>query len=163
MGRKDLNFNKDLLRNQYSSEDESSTDTSSIHNRKGSYSSFGSVSEDEVETKKPNSFWHIPPPYLKQKNNKGESNLKKTTDSETYPSQQQLEYDTGQNRRRRTSHVRGTSLPTLPTTLEETSSKKYTRTSSLDPQMRSGVWPVHPSLPDYDDFVARLKALTGRS
>eukprot|EP00256_Glycine_max_P016834 XP_003533053.1 uncharacterized protein LOC100792068 [Glycine max] len=111
LGRKD--FNDVSLIHQNSSDDETSTELSSHDGRKGSSSnSLGSFSEDEVETKRPiSSYLLIPPPYLKQKTNTGESNSKRTTHSEAagkgkrYPSQQQ-EHDTGDNRRLRTSHVR---------------------------------------------------------
>ncbi|KAL5160214.1 IST1-like protein [Glycine soja] len=171
LGRKD--FNDDSLIHQNSSDDETSTELSSHDGRKGSSSSsLGSFSEDEAETKRPiSSYWIIPPPYLKQKTNTGESNSKKTTHSEAggmksgkgkpYPSQQP-DHDTGQNRRRTTSHVRGKSLSSEPTTAVETS-KGHTRTISLESGIRGGgSWRVHPNLPDYDDLRARLLALRQR-
>ncbi|KAK7389544.1 hypothetical protein VNO78_24684 [Psophocarpus tetragonolobus] len=173
LGKKD--FNDDSLLHQSGSDDESSTDLSSHDGRKGgSSSSFGSISEDEVETKRPISYWVVPPPYLKQKTNTDESNSKKTTRSEAaaldsvgmksgkgkrYPSQQP-----GENRRHtsdRTSYVRGKSLPSEPKTASETS-KGHTRTISLESGMRVGAWRVHPNLPDYDELRARLAALRQR-
>lgn len=169
LGRKD--FNDVSLIHQNSSDDETSTELSSHDGRKGSSSnSLGSFSEDEVETKRPiSSYLLIPPPYLKQKTNTGESNSKRTTHSEAagkgkrYPSQQQ-EHDTGENRRLRTSHVRWKSLPSEPTTEVETSnSKGHARTISLESGIRGGgSWRVHPNLPDYDDLRARLLALRQR-
>jgi len=157
-----------------SSDDE--TSMSSHDGRKGrSSSSFGSISEDEVETNMPiSSYWGIPPPYLKQKTNKSDS--KKPTHAETatapdsggvksgkgkgYPSQQP-EHGTGQIRRRRSSHVRGKSLPSEPNTAEETS-KGHIRTVSLESGMRGGASHVHPKLPDYDDLRAHFLALRKR-
>ncbi|KAK7349176.1 hypothetical protein VNO77_06334 [Canavalia gladiata] len=79
-GRND--FIDDSWIHQSSSDDETSTDMSSHDGSKSSSSSLGSVSEDEIETKKPISYRLIPPPYLKQNTNKDESNSRKTTDSE---------------------------------------------------------------------------------
>ncbi|GAU13843.1 hypothetical protein TSUD_261700, partial [Trifolium subterraneum] len=81
-GREHKDENEARRRNNSDDETTSTdtdTDTSSshYHGRKGSSSSFGSISEDDdeqvKEIKKPNSFWHIPPPYIKQQktNNKG--------------------------------------------------------------------------------------------
>ncbi|PNX95450.1 hypothetical protein L195_g018642, partial [Trifolium pratense] len=137
-------------RHQNSSDDETtSTDTdtdrssSHYHGRKASSSSFGSISEDDdddeqvKEIKKPNSFWHIPPPYIKQQktNNKGsESNgPNKTTDSQ----EKQKDIDSSEMK------------PTI--SVETTSSSKG------NARMWGGGW--H----DYDDFIARFKAFTGRS
>lgn len=81
-GRKD--FNGDTWSHQSSSEDEASTDMSSVDGQKASTISLGSTSDDDddddVEIKRPySSYWHVPPPYLKQKTNKGENNLKVKT------------------------------------------------------------------------------------
>ena len=208
-------INDESWKHQSSSDDdEASTDMSSLDGRKASSSSLGSISEDEIEVKKPSSYWLVPPPYLKQRTNKGETNSKKTTDSnhdyhepvmqekpmprssrrrplkaiptqhdtvsdsktydaakldsggnnsakgEAYVSQQ-AEYDTGQNRRRTRSYVRGTSLPPEPTTSVETSSGR-SRSISLGSEMKGGAGMVHPNLPDYDDLAARLRAFGGR-
>ncbi|KAK7294185.1 hypothetical protein RJT34_17070 [Clitoria ternatea] len=218
-GRKDLN--DDSWMHQSSSDDETSTDTSSHDGRKGGSSSLGSVSEDdEVEIKRPISYWLIPPPYLKQNTYKGESNIKKTTDSETILKQEPNEpvaqekttpksarkihlnlkpvqgqdsvsgsktYDVGtpdsggmmksgkgkaftseqekcesaQNRRRTTSHVRGTSLPNELTNELETS-KGHIRTISLESGIRGSARHVHPKLPDYDDLKTYLESLRRR-
>ncbi|KAJ7951793.1 putative Regulator of Vps4 activity in the MVB pathway protein [Quillaja saponaria] len=64
---------------QSSSEDETSTDMSSQDGPKTS--SVGSVSEDEVDNKKAFYYRFIPPPYLKSKPDKNESNLEKPTKS----------------------------------------------------------------------------------
>lgn len=202
------------MRPQCSSDDEtSSTDTSSNDGRKAGSSSFGSVSEDEVEeTKRPISYWFLPPPYnLTQKTKKGttESNLNKTTTDSSEALQKKessehhlhektttprstrkrrlksiggsgqdssvsdpktLDYSGGMkpgNGKATTSHVRGTSLLTEPTTSAETSTstpkEAHTRATSSDSQMwGASSWRVHPRLPDYDDLVARLAALRGR-
>ncbi|KAL9304474.1 hypothetical protein ACSQ67_021737 [Phaseolus vulgaris] len=173
LGRKNLSGERWMHQNS-SSDDE--TSMSSHDGRKGrSSSSFGSISEDEVETNMPiSSYWGIPPPYLKQKTNKSDS--KKPTHAETatapdsggvksgkgkgYPSQQP-EHGTGQIRRRRSSHVRGKSLPSEPNTAEETS-KGHIRTVSLESGMRGGASHVHPKLPDYDDLRAHFLALRKR-
>jgi len=139
-----LNTSKENeTRHQYNSSDDetTSTDTSPSHHhgRKASSSSFGSISENEEveEIKKPNSFLLIPPPYLKPQktNNKGEINSNKTSDSEP------LE-----------KHIDSSGMK--PTTSVET--KGYA-------QMWGGAWRVPSTLPDYDDFIARLKSFTGRS
>ncbi|CAJ1951177.1 unnamed protein product [Sphenostylis stenocarpa] len=170
--RKDLNDDS-WIHQSSSSDDE--TSLSSLNGRKGSSSSsLESISEDEAETKRSiSSYWRIPPPYLKQKTNKSDS--KKTTHADIeapdsggmkpgkekrYPSQQP-EHDTGQNRRRTSSHVRGKSLPSEPTTAVVTSNG-HTRTISLESGMRGGAWRVHPNLPDYDELRARLLALRQR-
>ncbi|ESW07683.1 hypothetical protein PHAVU_010G150200 [Phaseolus vulgaris] len=173
LGRKNLSGERWMHQNS-SSDDE--TSMSSHDGRKGrSSSSFGSISEDEVETNMPiSSYWGIPPPYLKQKTNKSDS--KKPTHADTatapdsggvksgkgkgYPSQQP-EHGTGQIRRRRSSHVRGKSLPSEPNTAEETS-KGHIRTVSLESGMRGGASHVHPKLPDYDDLRAHFLALRKR-
>lgn len=143
----DLNTSKqNETKHQYSSSDDetTSTDTSPSHHhgRKASSSSFGSISENEEveEIKKPNSFLLIPPPYLKPQktNNKGEINSNKTSDSE--PLEKNID-----------------SSGMKPTTSVETSSSKGYA------QMWGGAWRVPSTLPDYDDFIARLKAFTGRS
>ncbi|KAJ7962983.1 putative Regulator of Vps4 activity in the MVB pathway protein [Quillaja saponaria] len=64
---------------QSSSEDETSTDMSSQDGPKTS--SVGSISEDEVDNKRPFYYKFIPPPYLKSKPEKDESNLEKPTKS----------------------------------------------------------------------------------
>ncbi|WJX42862.1 hypothetical protein P8452_30043 [Trifolium repens] len=143
-------------RHQNSSDDETTstdtdTDTSSSHHhgRKASSSSFGSISEDDheqvKEIKKPNSFWHIPPPYIKQQktNNKGgesNNNLNKTTDSEAI--QKNIDSSGGMK----------------PTISLETSSSTTTKGNAW-----GGGWRMPSTLPDYDDFIARFKAFTGRS
>ncbi|KAK2432551.1 Regulator of Vps4 activity in the MVB pathway protein [Trifolium repens] len=145
-------------RHQNSSDDETTstdtdTDTSSSHHhgRKASSSSFGSISEDDheqvKEIKKPNSFWHIPPPYIKQQktNNKGgesNNNSNKTTDSEAI--QKNIDSSGGMK----------------PTISLETSSSTTTKGYA---QMWGGGWRMPSTLPDYDDFIARFKAFTGRS
>ncbi|TKY64500.1 IST protein [Spatholobus suberectus] len=155
-------FNNDSWIHQSSSDNETSTS----QDKGSSSSSLGSVSEDEVETKRPISYRLIPPPYLKQKTNKGESNSKKTTDSDDATvdsggNKSGKEYDTGQNRKRATSHVRGKSLPSEPATSVETS-KGHTRAISSESGVRGGAWHVHPNLPDYDELRARLLALRQR-
>ncbi|XP_061359576.1 uncharacterized protein LOC133303647 [Gastrolobium bilobum] len=148
-------FNDDSLRHQNSSDDETSTDMSSHHDRKTSSSSLGSVSEDEPEVKRPFSYWHVPPPYLKQKTN----NLKKTTVSEALPKKESNHYlhepvvQENPIPRSVRRHVRGASLPTESTNAGETS-KGHTRAISLER--------VHPNLPDYDDLAALFAALRGR-
>ncbi|KAK7255354.1 hypothetical protein RIF29_28763 [Crotalaria pallida] len=142
---------------QSSSEDEASTDMSTEDGRKSSSISLGSTSEDddEVEIKRPSSFWIVPPPYLKQKAKKGKE--------KAYPFEQP-EYDTEQNRKgtRTSSHKRAASLPTELTNAMETS-KGHARTMSLDQVTQIGGGRVHPNLPlDYDDFLARLSTLRGR-
>ncbi|RDX66038.1 hypothetical protein CR513_55240, partial [Mucuna pruriens] len=67
---------------QSSTDDETTTDSTSLDGHKARSSSLGSVSEDEAEIKRPLSYKFVPPPYVKEKLNKGESNLKKPTESE---------------------------------------------------------------------------------
>ncbi|KAJ8553384.1 hypothetical protein K7X08_024062 [Anisodus acutangulus] len=66
--------------------------------------------------------------------------------------------------RRRSMGNRATSLPTE---LEQTSprelSRGHVRTNSLQTDMLGSNRHVHPKLPDYDDFVARLASLRGQS
>ncbi|CAI8582863.1 unnamed protein product [Vicia faba] len=131
-------------RHQYSSDDETtSTDTSSPHHhgRKSSSSSFGSFSEDndeqeqkvEEEIKKPRSFLLIPPPYQLKQNTNNNSN--KIIDSEV------LEKNVDSSE------------------MKPTASVDTTSSSKENAQVSSGAWRG----PDYDDFIARFKALTGRS
>ncbi|XP_058728980.1 uncharacterized protein LOC131601223 [Vicia villosa] len=134
-------------RAQYSSDDETtSTDTSSSphhHGRKDSSSSFGSVSEDdheqkqrvEEEIKKPRSFLLIPPPYQLKQNTNNNSN--KTIDSEALD---EKNVDSSEMK---------------PTTSVDT-----TLSPKGNVPMWSDAWRVPP---DYDEFIARFKALTGRS
>lgn len=82
---RDLNFHgrKDVTDNRRgmpaSSEDEMTTDLSQ-DSRKNSSSSVGSVSEDDVDNKKPFHYKHIPPPpYLKTKSDKNESSSAEPT------------------------------------------------------------------------------------
>ncbi|KAJ1404119.1 Vacuolar protein sorting-associated protein Ist1 [Sesbania bispinosa] len=259
-----------LGRLQSSSDDETTTYNSSQDGPKACSSSLESLSEDEVEIKRPFSYRLVPPPYVKENFNKSESTLKKTSealpekesnhdhrepvvqnkpiprsvrrrplkpppdnntasDSKTgdpakldsggmrsekakqnqrtelavncdsrdeeektidgllmhyskkqspYESDivkaytkdcplQQLEYNNnGPNRRHAKSNsggppVRGTSLPLKDTTSVETL-KGHGRATSLLPEMLRTAGHVHPSLPDYDDFTARLAALRGR-
>ncbi|KAK7325181.1 hypothetical protein VNO77_29320 [Canavalia gladiata] len=70
---------------QSSTDDETTADSSSLDGPKACSSSLGSVSEDEVEIKKPFSYKLVPPPYVKEKLNKGESSLKEITASEALP------------------------------------------------------------------------------
>ncbi|XP_015938492.1 uncharacterized protein LOC107464097 [Arachis duranensis] len=175
-------FNDEQWRQQISSDDDddSSTDMSSVHGRKPSSSSLGSISEDDTEiisNKKP--YWLVPPPYLKQKTNRGEinSNSKKKTRTDSEPNHEDqaprsssrsrnmmksratedniIGSDSSKNRR---SYVRGTSLPpraTNSSSVEETS-RGHGRSISMDSEVKSI---VHPNLPDYDDLAARLRAL----
>ncbi|KAI5392646.1 uncharacterized protein LOC127101643 [Lathyrus oleraceus] len=130
---------------QYSSDDETtSTDTSSTHHhgRKSSSSSFGSVSEDDEQKveegiKKPRSFLLIPPPYqIKQKTN---SNSNKIMDSEV------LERNA------------------VSSEMKTATSVDITSSSKGNAQRWSDAWRVPSTVPDYDEFIARFKALTGRS
>ncbi|CAL0325987.1 unnamed protein product [Lupinus luteus] len=156
-GKKDLNG--ETWNQQSSSEDEASTDMSSMDDRKSSSISLGSTSDDEVEIKKPSSYWLIPPPYLKQ-NTTNEGRTK--SGKEKNDPSQQPEYDTGQNRKGKRSYVRGTSLPTEPTNAVETSTW-HARKMSLDQELKVGRGRLHPNLPeDYDDLAARVAALRGR-
>lgn len=68
----------DTYRLQSSSEDETATDFSQDGTKKSS-SSIGSVSEDEVDSKKPFYYRFIPPPYLKQKPEGNENSFKEPT------------------------------------------------------------------------------------
>ncbi|XP_020228696.1 uncharacterized protein LOC109809720 [Cajanus cajan] len=150
-------FNDDSWIHRNSSDDETSTSQ-----EKGSSSnSLESISEDEVESKRPNSYWFIPPPYLKQKTDKGESNSTKTTQSEALPKKESkhprsVRKDSVADSK--TSLVRGNSVPSDPTTAVETS-KGHVRTISLGSRMRGGASHVHPNLPDYDELKARFAAL----
>ncbi|KAK7402303.1 hypothetical protein VNO78_14460 [Psophocarpus tetragonolobus] len=74
-GRKDIT--DAYWRVQSGTEDETTTDNSSLDSYKARSSSLESVSEDEAEVKRPISYKLVPPPYVKEKMNKGESNLKK--------------------------------------------------------------------------------------
>ncbi|KAI4329264.1 hypothetical protein L6164_021548 [Bauhinia variegata] len=82
---------KDLLArgnndmSESSSDEETSIDLSSQDGPK-TCSSFGdSVSEDEVESKRPSSYGLFPPPYLKPKANQDKSSSEKTEDSAALP------------------------------------------------------------------------------
>ncbi|KAL2338085.1 hypothetical protein Fmac_012531 [Flemingia macrophylla] len=79
LGRKE--FNDESWIHKSSSDD----DTSTSQDNGSSLSSLESISEDEVETERPNSNRLIPPPYLKQKTHQRERNSKKTTHSEALP------------------------------------------------------------------------------
>ncbi|XP_019443428.1 PREDICTED: uncharacterized protein LOC109347816 [Lupinus angustifolius] len=142
-GKKD--FNGETWIQQSSSEDEASTDMSSMDGTKSSSISLGSTSDDEVQIKSPSSYWLIPPPYRKQNTiDRGKNNLMKC------------------NRKGKRSYVRGTSLPTEPTNAVETSTW-HARKMSLDQEFKVGRGRVHPNLPeDYDDLAARVAALRGR-
>ncbi|QHN75783.1 IST1-like protein [Arachis hypogaea] len=161
-------FNDEQWRQQISSDDDddSSTDMSSVHGRKPSSSSLGSISEDDTEiisNKKP--YWLVPPPYLKQRTNKGEinSNSKKKTRTDSEPNHEDqaprsssrsrnmmksratedniIDSESSKNRR---SYVRGTSLPPRPTnssSVEETS-RGHGRSISMDSEVKSIVHPV---------------------
>ncbi|KAK7261831.1 hypothetical protein RIF29_28152 [Crotalaria pallida] len=61
-----------------------------------------------------------------------------------------------------TAPVRGLSLLSEHMTPSKGTSKMRERTNSLVPEMLSTARHVHPSLPDYDDFTARLATLRGR-
>lgn len=202
------------------SDDETSTDNSSQDGQKACSSSLESVSEDEVEKKGPFSYSHVPPPYVKETFNRGESSLKKTTKSEAAPKKDSnhdihepvvkekaiprsvrrrpFKSPTGQDTvsdsktdntaklqsveamdellmhysKKQSAHTksgsgaaappeRGISLPPKHITSVETL-KGHGRATSLVPEMMSAARHVHPSLPDYDDFTARLAALRGR-
>ncbi|KAL2332381.1 hypothetical protein Fmac_019962 [Flemingia macrophylla] len=67
---------------QSSTDDETATDNSSLDDHKAGSTSLGSVSEDDAEIKMPFSYKLVPPPYVKENLNKGESNLKNPTESE---------------------------------------------------------------------------------
>ncbi|KAK6124977.1 hypothetical protein DH2020_041251 [Rehmannia glutinosa] len=58
---------------------------------------------------------------------------------------------------------RVTSLPTVDLASPSETPKRHTRASSFQPELLHGKAHVHPKLPDYDDFVARLAALRGNS
>ncbi|KAE9584599.1 putative vacuolar protein sorting-associated protein Ist1 [Lupinus albus] len=156
-GKKD--FNDEIWSQHSSSEDEASTDMSSMDGKKSSSISLGSTSDDEVEIKRPSSYWLIPPPYLKQNTTNEGGTI---SDKEKNDPSQQPEYDTGQNRKGKRSYIRGTSLPTEPTNAVETSTW-HARKMSLDQELKVGRGRVHPNLPeDYDDLAARVAALRGR-
>ncbi|KAI3455416.1 hypothetical protein Pfo_012079 [Paulownia fortunei] len=53
------------------------------------------------------------------------------------------------------------SLPVVELTSPTETPKKHTRAASFQPELLNGNAHVHPRLPDYDDFVARLTALRG--
>ncbi|KAL7099875.1 hypothetical protein ACP275_09G113500 [Erythranthe tilingii] len=70
----------------------------------------------------------------------------------------------GGARKSRDAPGRSTSFPgevAAPTVTE--TPKKHTRTASLQPELLNGnAVHVHPKMPDYDDFVARLALLRGK-
>ncbi|TKY48159.1 IST protein [Spatholobus suberectus] len=88
-GRKDIS--DAYWRPQSSTDDETTTDNSSLDGHKACSSSLGSVSEDDAEIKRPFSYKFVPPPYVKGILNKGESTLKKT-ESET-PTEKESNHD----------------------------------------------------------------------
>lgn len=57
--------------------------------------------------------------------------------------------------------MRASSLRAEPTSPTETP-KKHSRATSFHPDLRNGNGHVHPKLPDYDEFVARLAAFRGK-
>lgn len=61
----------------------------------------------------------------------------------------------------RSRQSRQTSLPTEATSPVE-ATKGHVRASSFQPEILNQFGHVHPNLPDYDDFVARLAALRGK-
>ncbi|CAL0322037.1 unnamed protein product [Lupinus luteus] len=178
------------------SDDETSTDNSSQDSQtKACSSSLGSVSEDEVENKRPFSYGLVPPPYVKEKKTTESSNhdlhqepvvqkkeiprsvrtratLKpqspsqndtvsrsKTVDTEKAVDVLLMHYSKKQSPY--TKPVRGISLPSEHITSKETL-KGRERATSLVPEMLSTAKHVHPSLPDYEDFTARLAYLSRR-
>ncbi|KHN32613.1 IST1-like protein [Glycine soja] len=161
-------------------------DNSSLdgHNKACS-SSLGSVSEDETEIKRPFSYNLVPPPYVKQKLKKGESNMNKPTKSE-----EALKLPHEDNNTFSDSKTCGTAKLEDSSGKESEKAKKqpqqtkpaeeekertvdgllmhYTRKQSHHPCFQHDKGPemvrrtarhVHPSLPDYDDLLARLAAL----
>ncbi|KAG4384902.1 hypothetical protein GLYMA_13G358600v4 [Glycine max] len=162
-------------------------DNSSLdgHNKACS-SSLGSVSEDETEIKRPFSYNLVPPPYVKQKLKKGESNMNKPTKSE-----EALKLPHEDNNTFSDSKTCGTAKLEDSSGKESEKAKKqpqqtkpaeeeekertvdgllmhYTRKQSPHPCFQHDKGPemvrrtarhVHPSLPDYDDLLARLAAL----
>ncbi|KAL6559878.1 hypothetical protein OROGR_004995 [Orobanche gracilis] len=57
---------------------------------------------------------------------------------------------------------RVSSLPADLASPPESSKKQYARCTSFQPELLHGNGHVHPKLPDYEDFVARLAALRGK-
>lgn len=57
--------------------------------------------------------------------------------------------------------LRASSLRVEPTSPTETP-KKHSRATSFNPDLLNGNGHVHPKLPDYDEFVARLAAFRGK-
>ncbi|KAL6497037.1 hypothetical protein OROGR_028966 [Orobanche gracilis] len=54
------------------------------------------------------------------------------------------------------------SLPADVASPPESSKKRHARCTSFQPELLHGNGHVHPKMPDYDDFVARLAALRGK-
>ncbi|OIW03821.1 hypothetical protein TanjilG_30097 [Lupinus angustifolius] len=180
------------VQNSNASDDETSTDNSSQDSQtKACSSSLESVSEDEVENKIPFSYGLVPPPYVKEKKTTESSNhepvvenkeiprsvrtratLKpqppsqnatgsrsKTVDTEKAVDVLLMHYSKKQSPHSKpdlsaTPPVRGISLPSEHITSKETLLKGRERATSAKH--------VHPSLPDYEDFTARLAYLSRR-
>ncbi|KAF7814278.1 IST1-like protein [Senna tora] len=129
-----------------SDDDTTSTDMSSQDGPKASSysSSVGSVSEDEVENKRP--FYHrlVPPPYFKPRSiNKIETDLPKSKPRSVRRS------------------LKSNSLPPPQSTTME-ASKGHQRATSMASEMPHSARHVHPKLPDYDDLATRLRSIKGR-
>ncbi|CAK9185666.1 unnamed protein product [Ilex paraguariensis] len=77
------------------------------------------------------------------------------------PASQQAAIDTAKTSRRKSIDgppARATSLPIEPTSSTD-ATKGHARASSFQPEMLNPKGHVHPKLPEYDDFIARLAAL----
>ncbi|PIN10815.1 Spindle pole body protein [Handroanthus impetiginosus] len=105
----------------------------------------GHDERDEEETIMDKLLQH----YSRKKGSRGKGKLEDSTDSRKH--------------RSRDGPNRVSSLPaelTSPTSQMDTP-KKHTRASSFQPELLNANAHVHPKLPDYDEFVARLASLRG--
>lgn len=82
------------------------------------------------------------------------------SDAVLKPSPQPADIKPGRGSLDRTRDGRPTRVASLPSETSPTEAKKlHARASSFQPELLNSSGHIHPKLPDYDDFVARLAAL----
>ncbi|KAH6817454.1 Regulator of Vps4 activity in the MVB pathway protein [Perilla frutescens var. frutescens] len=94
------------------------------------------------------------------KNGRSEAELKPTSQHATMDSSSKVKNFLQESRWSDTP-IRTSSLRVEPTSPTDTS-KKHSRAASFHPDLLNGNAHVHPKLPDYDEFVARLAAFRGK-
>ncbi|KAH6800551.1 Regulator of Vps4 activity in the MVB pathway protein [Perilla frutescens var. hirtella] len=101
---------------------------------------------------------------LKHYSRKKGSNKNGRSEAELKPTSQHAPMDSSskvKNFRNQDGPIRTSSLRVEPTSPTDTS-KKHSRAASFHPDLLNGNAHVHPKLPDYDEFVARLAAFRGK-